>query len=167
MRKILLGATALSALPATLLANPACAVCTVAIGASLEIARRLGVEDAVVGLWAGALLTLMGYWLIAWFDKKKWNFWGRDFLFIALSVGMVGFMYIDQLTYTPCNIWFLRMDAFLFSTLLGSLAFIGSHKLYEWMKKKNGGRAHFPFERVVIPLVVLGALSAYFTICPL
>lgn len=167
MKKILLGATALSALPTTLLANPACAVCTVAIGASLEIARRLGVEDAVVGLWAGALLTLMGYWLIAWFDKKKWNFWGRDILFIALSVGMVGFMYIDQLTYTPCNIWFLRMDAFLFSTLLGSLAFIGSHKLYEWMKKKNGGRAHFPFERVVIPLVVLGALSAYFTICPL
>ncbi|MDR0727226.1 MAG: hypothetical protein LBF37_04155 [Rickettsiales bacterium] len=167
MKKVLLGAAALTALPTTLIANPACAVCTVAIGASLEITRRLGVEDAVVGLWAGALLTLMGYWLIAWFDKKKWNFWGRNFLFIALSVGMVGFMYIDRLTYSPCQIWFFRMDPFLFATILGSLAFIGSHKLYEWMKKKNGGRAHFPFERVVIPLVVLGALSVYFTICPL
>ena len=26
-------------------ANPACAVCTVAVGASLEIARRMGVDD--------------------------------------------------------------------------------------------------------------------------
>ena len=46
------------------LANPACAVCTVAVGASLEIARHYGVDDAVVGVWAGALLALLGYWLI-------------------------------------------------------------------------------------------------------
>lgn len=31
-------------------ANPACVVCTVAVGASLEIARRLGINDNVVGL---------------------------------------------------------------------------------------------------------------------
>ena len=36
------------------LANPACAVCTVAVGAALEIARRFGVDDSVVGVWAGA-----------------------------------------------------------------------------------------------------------------
>ena len=58
------------------LANPACAVCTVAIGASLEIARKLGVADAVVGLWAGALLTLLGYWTILFFDKKTGAFRG-------------------------------------------------------------------------------------------
>ena len=34
-------------------ANPACAVCTVAVGASLEIARRMGVDDGVVGVWMG------------------------------------------------------------------------------------------------------------------
>ena len=32
-------------------ANPACAVCTIAVGASLEIARSLGVDDSVVGVW--------------------------------------------------------------------------------------------------------------------
>ena len=40
------------------LANPACAVCTIAVGASLEIARRLGVDDSVVGVWVGAFLVL-------------------------------------------------------------------------------------------------------------
>ena len=43
------------ALTAPAWANPACAVCTVAVGASLEIARRLGVDDSVVGVWAGAM----------------------------------------------------------------------------------------------------------------
>ena len=38
------------ALTASAWANPACAVCTVAVGASLEIARQLGVDDSVVGV---------------------------------------------------------------------------------------------------------------------
>ena len=41
-------------------ANPACVVCTVAVGASLEIARRLGINDNVVGLWAGAMFSATG-----------------------------------------------------------------------------------------------------------
>ncbi len=52
-------------------ANPACVVCTVAVGASLSVARRLGISDCVVGLWLGAFLTLLGYWSIWWFDKKS------------------------------------------------------------------------------------------------
>ena len=75
---ILLGFTAKA------MANPACAVCTVAVGASLEIARHYGVDDSVVGVWAGALLALLGYWLILWFDKKNWNFWGRALLVLCM-----------------------------------------------------------------------------------
>ncbi len=60
--------TAMWTLPAY--ANPACAVCTVAVAASLEVARYFGVDDSVVGVWAGALLALLGYWMIVWFDKK-------------------------------------------------------------------------------------------------
>ena len=70
--------------PMKVMANPACVVCTVAIGASLEVARKLGVSDAVVGLWTGAVLALLGYWAILWFDRKGWNFYGRDFLLMAL-----------------------------------------------------------------------------------
>ena len=72
------------ALTAPAWANPACAVCTVAVGASLEIAHRLGVDDSVVGVWAGAMLVIVGYWTIRWFDKKGWNFKGRDWLLIIL-----------------------------------------------------------------------------------
>lgn len=91
-------------------ANPACAVCTIAVGASLEIARSLGVDDSVVGVWAGAFLALIGFWTIKWFDKKGWNFKGRDWTIIAVSVAMIGFMYISELQYHP------KLSAFSIST---------------------------------------------------
>ena len=47
--------------PMKAMANPACVVCTVAIGASLEVARKLGVSDAVVGLWTGAEFLRPGF----------------------------------------------------------------------------------------------------------
>ena len=149
-------------------ANPACAVCTVAVGASLEIARYYGVEDTVVGVWAGALLALLGYWLILWFNKKDWYFWGRDALLMGISVGSIGFMYISEITYSPRVIWHVfYLDPLLFSTILGAMVFIYASKFYQWMKKNNGGHAHFPFEKVVVPVVALALFSAYFYYNPM
>ncbi len=154
------------ALPAA--ANPACPVCTVAVAASLEIARRLGVDDSVVGVWAGALLALLGYWLIVWFDKKNWRFAGRDFLLMALSVGMIGFMYVGKLEYSPEPLlYFLFLDPFLFSVLAGAAVLMLANRFYQWMKKKNGGHAHFPFEKVAVPVLALALLSTYFYFYPL
>lgn len=149
------------------LANPACAVCTVAVAASLEIARYFGIDDSVVGVWSGALLALLGYWMIVWFDKKKWNFAGRDFLLIVLSVAMIGFMYVSKIPYKPDVILIFYIDPFLFSVILGAIVLIVSNHFYQWMKAKNGGHAHFPFEKVAVPVVLLFALSVYFYYNPL
>lgn len=154
------------ALPAY--ANPACAVCTVAVAASLEIARYFGVDDSVVGVWAGSLLALLGYWLIVWFEKKNWRFYGRDFLLITTSVLMICFVYIKDMEYQPEPIlYFFYMDPFLFSVIAGAAVLILSNNFYQWMKKKNGGHAHFPFEKVVVPVLSLTLLSIYFYYNPL
>ena len=132
-------------------ANPACAVCTVAVAASLEIARYFGVDDSVVGVRAGALLALLGFWLIVWFDKKNWRFAGRDFWLIALSVAMIGFMYVGEMSYRPEPLLFLLyLDPFLFSGIAGAVVLILSNRFYQWMKAKNGGQAHITFEKVRI-----------------
>ena len=158
--------TLLAPFPA--LANPACAVCTVAIGASLGVAREMGVSDAVVGLWAGALLTLLGYWTMVYFDKKNWHFPGRDFLLLLVSVGMIGFIYIDEVVYAPKIIWqVFYLDPILFSAILGMLLFIYTEKFYQWMKERNGGHAHFPFEKVVLPVVTLFVASYLLNAYPL
>ena len=136
-------------------ANPACAVCTVGVAVGLEIARNLGVDDGVIAVWAGALLALIGYWTILWFDKKGWNFAFRNVLLMILSLSMIGGVYIKDLVYTPKPILIFYMDPFLFCSLLGALILIYSSKLYQWMKARNGGHAHFPFEKVVLPILAL------------
>ncbi len=142
------------------LANPACAVCTVAIGASLSIARKMGVDDCVVGVWAGAMFAIVGYWVIRFFDKKNWHFPYRDYVLMILSIASVGFIYMGELQYDPTVHWgFLYIDSFLFTTILGALTFILAMKFYEWMKAHNGGHAHFPFEKVVVPVSAVLLLS--------
>lgn len=87
---------------------------------------------------------------------------------MGISVGMIGFIYIREVVYTPTVIWnVFYLDPILFSTILGMLLFIYSQKFYQWMKARNGGHAHFPFEKVVLPVVWLLAASAYFTYFPI
>lgn len=164
MRKIL--GLLMGLLPVSAFANPACPVCTIAIGAGLDIARRLGVPDSVVGLWAGALLTLIGYWTLKFMDKKGWHFFGRDVVVILLSIAMIGFVYMGVVEYNPVLICgSFVMDPVLFGTICGAIIFILTSKLYQWMKKKNGGHAHFPFEKVVLPVVALFIASYIMMIC--
>ncbi len=168
MKILLLFLSVLFFFPVKASANPACPVCTIAIGASLGVARELGVEDTVVGLWAGALLTLLGYWAVVFFERRNWRFVGRDFLLMLMSVGMIGFIYINEVQYTPEVIWHVfYLDPILFSAVLGMLLFVFSQKFYGWMKRRNNGHAHFPFEKVVLPLIFLLAASLYFTYFPI
>lgn len=143
-------------------ANPACAVCTVAVGASLEVARRMGVDDAVVGVWSGAFLLILGYWTNKWFDKKGWNFTGRETLVLILSVLMILFMYVSHLPYTPKAILVFWLDPFLFAAICGALTFHYTMNFYQWMKAKNGGHAHFPFEKVVLPFGAVALVAWWF-----
>ena len=147
-------------LRAAAVANPACQICNIAIGAGVGVAQKMGVPVAIVGLWAGALLTLLGYWLVKFFDKRGWKFWGRNALLIGLSVAMIAFAYVGDIDYSPqWFMGFIYIDPILFGTLVGMILFILVEKLYERMKAKNGGHAHFPFERVVLPVVALALAS--------
>ena len=148
-------------------ANPACAVCTIAVGASLEVARRLGVDDSVVGVWAGAFFVLLGFWTIKYFEKKGWNFKWRNPILLLICFSMVGFLYMGELSYHAEVIGIFYLDPFLFSTIVGALLFIWSSDFYQWMKAKNGGHAHFPFEKVAVPVLTLFLASLYFYHYPL
>lgn len=161
-------AFAMMLMSAKAFANPACVVCTVAVGASLGIARSFGVDDCVVGVWAGAMLAMLGYWAIRWFDKKGWTFPGYKCILMMTSVAMIGFMYISNLAYQPSIIGIFYLDPFFLTTILGAVVLILGMNFYAWMKAKNGGHAHFPFEKVVVPVLMVLLTSVainYYPIC--
>jgi hypothetical protein len=54
------------------------------------------------------------------------------------------------------------VDKLLLGIILGTIGFFAGAIWYEYLKKKNGGHAHFPFEKVVLPVAPLIVLSVIF-----
>ena len=144
-------------------------VCPVALSRCLAIAGKLGVPNEVIGVLFGALLAVLGYWLIQFFEKRNWNFPGRNVILMLLSLASVAFVYDNtSLTYEAKHyLYFLNIDSFLLATILGALTHIAGVHLYAWMKAKNGGHAHFPFEKVVVPIVLDLVMCALFWQTPI
>lgn len=137
------------------------AVCPMAIGLLLIIAKKMNVEIEVVGVLSGALLSIVGYILIKIFNKRNWHFLFRDKILMLFAISLVGFVFFKDLEYKPRLVWnFIYIDSFLLAAICGALAHIAGVHLYAWMKEKNGGHAHFPFEKVVVP-ILCDALVCY------
>ena len=76
-------------------------------------------------------------------------------------------MYIGKMQYHAEVIGILYLDPFLFSVLVGAALLIFSSDFYQWMKAKNNGHAHFPFEKVFVPVFALLLASLYFNYFPI
>ena len=147
-------------------ANPvACAFCTVAIAGGLGISRMLGVDDMVIGVWVGAALLTLSQWTIYYFEKKNIN---NIFVKILSYIGWYSLIIPLYLGKNPNIIFNLNrvigIDSFVFSIIIGTLVLLGSSKLYYFMKEKNGGKPHFPFEKVALPVCSLLIVSLIFYI---
>ncbi|MDD4901677.1 MAG: hypothetical protein PHE24_00920 [Patescibacteria group bacterium] len=144
-----------------------CPVCTVAVVGGIELSRYLGVDDSITGIWIGGLTVSLIFWTINWLNKKNVHFKGRKILvtigYYALVVLPLYFLKIIHLrlpryeTFCGCGI-----DKMAVGIASGSILFMVAVLLYEYFKKKNNGRAHFPFEKVVFPIVPLIILSIVF-----
>ena len=146
-------------------ANPiACPVCTVVIASGLGVSRFLGISDYVVGIWLGALLLAVSNGIVNYLKNKKIiNNKFLNFAIYILDYATLIPLYVGknpQIAFNSKKI--LSIDAFLFSIIVGSLTLFCSSKLYYKMKENNGGKAHFPFEKVVLPVVALLIISILF-----
>jgi len=50
----------------------------------------------------------------------------------------------------------------LLGIIEGTAAFFFGAKFYEFLKQHNGGKAHFPYEKVVIPVATIILFTAIF-----
>lgn len=152
------GAAMLWALPA----KAVCPVCTVAVIGGLGLSRWFGIDDTVTGIWAGAVTASFTLWTVNWLNKKNIKFYGRKILVAAFWYGLtfVPLHFMDIIGHPLNKLW--GVDKFILGVVIGSIIFSATAILYEYLKKKNNGKAHFPFERVVIPVVALALFSAIF-----
>lgn len=142
-------------LPALFLAAPAhafCPVCTVAVAGGLGLSRYFGIDDTISGLWLGAFTVAISIWTIDWLKTKKWDFKGNKIVTVLFYYALLVVpMYFYDLIGHPLN-KFWGVDKLILGTAIGSAFFYGFGKLYYYLKAKNHGHAHFPFEKVILPL---------------
>lgn len=159
MKKILLSLLMFFTLSSNVFANPACAVCTVAMGGFLWISRSLGISDVATGVWIGALILMTYYFVIKFVEGKNWTF-----RFYKLFWGLVTLTIVPTMYYfVPyCADTYFGIDSFLISMLAGAFTFWLSQVIYQMLKDRNDGHAHFPFEKVVFAILSLLFVSIIF-----
>jgi hypothetical protein len=139
-----------------------CPVCTVAVAGGLGLSRWLGIDDTVSGVWLGALMVALTVWTKDWLVKKNVKIKGLLIITgAAYYLMVVGPMYYYDVIGHPFNVMW-GMDKLLLGVIAGSIFFILFHQLYQYLKKRNNGHAHFPFEKVALPLSPLIAWSIIF-----
>ena len=162
MKKVYSLFIAVVAIMITLPAKAVCPVCVVAVGAGVGLSRWLGIDDTITGLWIGGLTLSIAMWTINWLAKKNINFFAkRIVIYLSYYAVVVGPLYWKELVGHPNNkLW--GLDKLVLGIAIGTVGFWAGDRLCCYLKKRNEGKAHFPFQKVAIPVLILLTLSLIF-----
>jgi hypothetical protein len=144
-----------------------CPLCTISVGGGVGLARYLGVDDTISGLWIGGLIVSLIYWTIDWLKKKNIKFKGKEilslifwYLITILPLYFSGFLGNPKNSLLCfCGLYF---DKLLLGMILGSSGFWLGAESYLYLKERHGGYAYFPFQKVLMPIFPLIILSLIF-----
>lgn len=133
-----------------------CPVCIVTIGGSVLLSRYLGIDDLIVGIWAGGFVLSLGLWTSTFIKKiyireQKWILTVLLWVTTVLGLKQAGFI-----GHPTCKIH--GHDKLLTGIIAGSLAFLlayGLDLVLRKLNKKNPGKAFFPYQKVVLPVALL------------
>ena len=144
------------------MAYAVCPLCTIAVGMGVGLAKWLGIDDAITGLWIGGLTISLIIWTVMWFDKKKFKFFGYKIIIIlAYYIIIVApLFYIDVIGHPANVLW--GYDKLLLGIIIGSIFFLLATGTHLYLKKHNNNHAYFPFHKVVLPVSSLAILSGIF-----
>jgi len=139
-----------------------CPVCTIAVGAGIGLAEWLGIDDTIAGLWIGGFIVSLIIWTISWLNKKNIRFKGRAAM-ITVAYYLITIL---PLRFAK-NVWhplneMLGMNKLIMGVAIGSIFFFAGTMFHGYLRKKNGGKVHFPFQKVIVPISPLIVLSIIF-----
>lgn len=159
-KKILLPVLTLGGiLSATVAKAIPCAVCTIAVGSCVGLARWLKIDDRITGLWVGALIASLIAWTIHYLDKKNIRFKGRKILTVVLwyAFTIIPFYFTGLMGHPVNKCW--GIDKLLFGIILGTIVFVIANLLHNYLKKKNNNKVYFPLQKAIVPVGFLAIAS--------
>ena len=142
-----------------------CPVCVVAVGGGLWIAEKLGIDELVVSIWIGALVTAFAIALADKFKKIKLPqpevSWSVIFYLLSLATLQLQ----GTLDNPYCKIW--GVCRIWLGITIGTIIFWLGVLLDQFLRTKNENRVFFPFQKVVLPVVfvLFASLVFYLLIC--
>lgn len=63
-----------------------CPLCVAGAAVGVSLARYVGVDDSITGIWIGALLGALSFWLFNWLVSKKVKFIAENKLFFKPGI---------------------------------------------------------------------------------
>src|SRR4030042_1993576 len=140
-------------------ASAMCPVCTVAVGAGVGLARWLGIDDTITGLWIGGLIVSLIMRTDNYLAGKNIKFKGKNILVVIGYYALVVVpLYFVKSIWHPENSY-AGINKLLLGIIVGSILFYLGAIWYKDMKKRNNGHAYFPFQKVVMPVAPLIIMS--------
>ena len=127
-----------------------CPLCTAGAAAGIGISRYLGVNDSVVGLFAGAIIVSSALWFNKWLKKKielplqTLIVIFASFLLLVIPLyyagTITGFAVVKALPeqYSIFGLGAFGIDKLLFGIILGTFATWFSFEFSDYIKKKRG-----------------------------
>jgi hypothetical protein len=135
-----------------------CPVCTFAVAAGVGILREFGIDDAVTGLWFGALIISSIAWMIDYLNRKNIHFLFRKILVIvSFTFIFIWPLYNWNIMGRPENIIFGLgwLDRLLFGSIIGGVLFMLAMASNSYLKKINEGKVVINYQKILIPLIYL------------
>lgn len=143
-------------------AKAVCPVCIVAVGAGLGLSRWLGIDDVVSSIWIGALLLALTIWTLVEMEKRNWKFkFDKLVVFLAYYLIVLIPLYRSEIIGHPLNKIF-GIDRIIFGATVGTLVLFAGYWLHHYLKVKNNNKSYFPYQKVVLPVVILILTSLLF-----
>ena len=136
-----------------------CPVCVITVGGGLIIAKKLGIDDLLVSIWLSGLNTAIAFWFASSIKIKILNnpiLWSMGFYVLTI----VYLVYTKQINHPGNKL--LGIDKVYFGLTIGifiAILAIGVDKL---LRKTNKDKVYFPYQKVVIPLVLLMLTTIFF-----
>lgn len=134
-----------------------CPMCTIGVMVGFGLSRWLGVDDAISGIWIGALILAFSLWTFNWIFRKKTQ---KPIIF--LPVIMTAYW---LLTFWPLYAAHLisniecqsisGMNRLVFGSLLGMALSGFAISVDKQSRRYRGGAKLFPYQKVIIPISIL------------